>query len=196
MYLIFKRIFDILVALLMLPVIIIIVVIIVPFVFLDDKGPLFYNAPRVGKNYKIFKMYKLRTMKVDAPDLRNSDGSTFNSENDPRVTKIGKFLRKTSLDEFPQFINVLKGDMSLVGPRPILPVKEYSEFKEELEKSMKIRPGITGYNQAYFRNSITRKEKYKNDAFYADKMNLILDLKIIYKTFCTVILRKNINTNN
>lgn len=101
---------------------------------IEDRGPIFYFGKRLGKNGRIFKMYKLRSMKVNAPDLRNSDGSTYNSDDDPRLTKMGKILRKTSLDELPQIINVLKGDMSFVGPRPDLP--EHINFYEgdELKK--------------------------------------------------------------
>jgi len=107
----FKRVFDLLLALIALPFWLILLIIIAPLIYFDDKGPIFYNAPRLGKNGVIFKMYKFRTMKVNSPDLRNEDGSTYNSENDPRLTRIGRLLRKTSLDETPQIINVLKGDM-------------------------------------------------------------------------------------
>lgn len=93
----------------------------VPLIWLTDRGPTFYNAQRVGLNGKIFKMFKFRSMKVNAPDIRNTDGSTFNSSDDPRVTRIGRFIRKTSIDEIPQILNVLIGDMSFVGPRPVLP---------------------------------------------------------------------------
>ena len=107
----FKRILDLALAIIALPIWFIILIVIGPLIYFEDKGPIFYNAPRLGKNGKIFKMYKFRTMKVNSPDLRNEDGSTYNSENDPRLTRIGRLLRKTSLDETPQIINVLKGDM-------------------------------------------------------------------------------------
>lgn len=191
----FKRVFDIIGALIAIPFVLITVLIFGPIIFFNDFGPIFYNASRVGKNYKIFKMYKFRTMKVNAPDIRNLDGSTFNSDSDSRVTSIGRFLRRTSIDELPQFFNVLKGDMSLIGPRPILPAKDYSEMIDYLQKSIKLRPGITGFNQAYFRNSITRLEKYKNDAYYAEKISFLLDVKIIIQTIRSVLLHKNINTN-
>lgn len=191
----FKRLIDFLVALVALPFVLLVIVCVAPFIYLTDRGPVFYNAKRVGKNFREFKMFKLRSMKVNAPDIRNSDGSTYNSANDPRVTPIGRFLRKTSIDELPQFFNVLIGDMSLVGPRPILPSNDYSEMARYLKKSMMLRPGITGYNQAYFRNSVSRLEKYKNDAYYADKVSFVFDMKILVRTVLTVVKHKNINTN-
>ena len=191
----FKRVIDIIIGLIALPFVLLVIIIFGPIIYFTDRGPIFYNANRVGLNMKLFKMYKLRSMKVNAPDLRNEDGSTFNSDNDPRVTSVGLFLRKTSLDEFPQFINVLKGDMSIIGPRPILPKDDYSEMEEYLIKMKKVRPGITGYNQAYFRNSISRLDKYKNDAYYAENLSFIMDTKIFINTIRTILLSKNINTN-
>lgn len=137
-------------------------------------------------------------MKVNAPDIRNADGSTFNGDNDPRVTKIGRIMRKTSLDELPQFLNVLFGDMSLIGPRPTISDKKlnFNEIDNIKKKHYLVRPGITGYSQAYYRNSISQEEKYLNDAFYADHISFILDLKIIVKTIYSVLLHKNIYVKN
>ena len=191
----FKRVIDIIGALVLLPFVLVVILIFAPIIWWTDKGPVFYNAKRVGKNFRIFKMFKLRSMYVNAPDIRNSDGSTFNSDKDPRVTPIGHFLRTTSLDEFPQFLNVLTGEMSLIGPRPILPKDDYSEMQVYLDDMMKIRPGVTGYNQAYFRNSISRLEKYQNDAYYARNVSFLMDFRIILKTISSVIMRQNINTN-
>lgn len=191
----FKRFFDIVAGILALPFVVLSILLVAPFIYLCDKGPIFYNGVRVGKDYRLFKMYKFRTMYVNAPDLRNADGSTFNSEADPRVTPVGRFLRKTSLDEVPQFLNVLLGDMSLIGPRPILPKDDYSEMKEYLKDMMRFRPGVTGYNQAYYRNSVDRLQKYKNDAFYCQNVSFRMDFTILMNTFKTVLLRKNINTN-
>ena len=117
----FKRLFDLIIALFALPFVLLLILIMVPLIWLTDRGPTFYNAQRVGLNGKIFKMFKFRSMKVNAPDIRNTDGSTFNSSDDPRVTRIGRFIRKTSIDVIPQILNVLIGDMSFVGPRPVLP---------------------------------------------------------------------------
>lgn len=190
----FKRVLDIVLSLILLPCILIACIIIAPIIFIEDKGPIFYNGKRLGKNGKVFKMYKFRSMIVDAPDIRNKDGSTFNSEKDPRLTKIGKFLRKTSIDELPQIVNVLKGDMSFVGPRPhiITNYKGYNTLTKEKQQRLKIRPGITGYSQAYYRNSITSDEKIKNDIYYVNNVSLLLDIKIIIKTFVSVINRDNI----
>lgn len=190
----FKRLFDFLIALCFMPFIILLMLIMAPIIYFTDKGPIFYNANRAGKNGKTFKMYKLRSMYVNSPDLRNADGSTFNSDNDPRVTKIGRFMRKTSLDEIPQLLNVLLGDMSFVGPRPTLATVKYEEYDEVRRKRSSIRPGITGYAQAYYRNSIGQDEKFKYDCYYVDHISLWLDLKILYETFISVIKHKNINT--
>lgn len=190
-----KRIIDLILAIIALPFIILLVAIFAPIIYLHDRGAVFYSSPRVGKGFKEFKMYKLRSMKVNAPDLRNPDGSTFNSDNDPRVTSVGRFLRKTSIDELPQIFNVLIGDMSFIGPRPILPGYDIERFTPEMHKRMTVRPGITGYTQAYFRNSVSRAEKYIHDAYYVDHESFLFDLRIVSKTITTVIFRKNINTN-
>jgi lipopolysaccharide/colanic/teichoic acid biosynthesis glycosyltransferase len=188
----FKRVLDIIGAVVALPFVVVVVAIFGPIIYFTDRGPIFYNAPRAGKDFKVFKMLKLRSMRVNAPDLRNADGSTFNSDDDPRVTRIGHFLRKTSLDEFPQFINVLIGDMSFIGPRPVLTTKPYSEYGDALKKRLLVRPGITGYSQAYYRNSISQDEKYHYDCEYVDKLSFWIDVKIILKTIGSVLGHKNI----
>lgn len=191
-----KRFLDILGSLLLLPFVLIVIIFVAPLIWLCDKGPVFYNATRAGKDYKPFRMFKLRSMYVDSPDLRNPDGSTFNSDNDPRVTPVGRFLRKTSLDEFPQFLNVLLGDMSFIGPRPKLYIEGRLDYEteESIVKSFSVKPGITGFAQAYFRNSITQDEKFRWDAYYADNISFCLDVKILWQTILSVIGRKNINT--
>lgn len=189
-----KRLIDIILGICALPFVILVVIVFGPIIYFTDKGPIFYNADRLGKDGKTYKMYKLRSMKVNAPDIRNADGSTFNGDDDPRVTKVGRFMRKTSLDEFPQFLNVLVGDMSIIGPRPTVSKKEINvtEMDEIKRKHYSVRPGITGYSQAYYRNSISQEEKYINDAFYADNVSLILDVKIFIKTIMSVLKRENI----
>ena len=191
-----KRVIDIIGALILLPFVLFEIIILAPIIWLTDKGPVFYNANRAGKDYKPFKMFKLRSMYVNSPDLKNPDGSTFNSDNDPRVTPIGRILRKTSLDEFPQFLNILTGDMSFVGPRPKLfhAEKTLDGFEGDKRKSYTVKPGVTGYAQAYFRNSITQDEKFHWDAYYADNVSFWMDVKIIWQTVISVIARKNINT--
>lgn len=193
----FKRIIDIIGALILLPFVLLEIIILAPIIWLTDKGPVFYNANRAGKGYKPFKMFKLRSMYVNSPDLKNADGSTFNSDNDPRVTPIGRIMRKTSLDEFPQFLNILLGDMSFVGPRPKLYREgrlEEDDVTEDMKKSFEVKPGVTGYAQAYYRNSITQDEKFHWDAYYADHISFWMDVKIIWQTIVSVIARKNINT--
>lgn len=192
----FKRLFDIIGSLIILPFVLLEIIFLAPIIWLTDRGPVFYNAPRIGRKRKIYKMFKLRSMYVNSPDIKNPDGSTFNSDNDPRVTPIGRIMRKTSLDEFPQFLNVLIGDMSFVGPRPRLPKnnKTWDELDDFNKKVYGIRPGVTGYAQAYYRNSITQDEKFKLDAYYADNISLWMDVKILFQTFWSVIARKNINT--
>lgn len=191
-YLFFKRLFDIILSLIALPFVLLVIIIFAPIIYITDKGPIFYNAERLGHKGKIFKMYKLRSMKVNAPDIRNADGSTYNGADDPRVTKVGRFMRKTSIDEFPQFLNVLKGDMSLIGPRPTLATKSYDELTDDQKKRYFVRPGITGYSQAYYRNSATADQKLEHDIYYVENISLWLDVKILFKTIFSVLKRENI----
>lgn len=189
-----KRIIDIIICILILPFLLTILIPIAIIIKLEDGGPIFYTSKRLGINFKEFGMFKIRSMKVNAPDLRNEDGSTYNSKEDIRVTKIGKFLRETSLDELPQIFNVLLGDMSLVGPRAG-DVESKDTYKEDEKDKLLIRPGITGYTQAYYRNNLGVREKRLYDAYYAHNVNFKMDIKIILKTISTVLRQKNIYTN-
>lgn len=186
-----KRVFDFLIGLIVLPFVALITIIIAPFIYFCDKGPIFYNASRLGKDGKPFKMYKFRSMMVNAPDIRNQDGSTYNGYDDPRVTKIGRFMRKTSIDELPQFWNVLFGDMSLIGPRPD-PLDDMKIYTEYQKKKLAVRPGITGYNQAYYRNSVEQNEKFEHDVYYAEHISFSLDVKIFFKTVVTVLSHNSV----
>lgn len=192
-----KRILDIVFALLVLPLVFFIGLFIGLAIYIEDKGSIFYKARRRGMNGEIFEMLKFRSMKVNAPDLRNKDNSTFNSEEDPRVTKVGRIIRKTSIDELPQVFNIIKGDMSWIGPRATIPIEghTWSDLNNIQKKRLSIRPGLTGYTAALYRNSISKEEKRKFDCFYVDNMNFILDIKIILWTIRTVFLRKNLYTN-
>lgn len=190
-----KRVFDLIVAVLALPFLLTILVILGPIIYFQDKGSIFYNASRLGKNGKVFKMYKLRSMKLNAPDFRNEDGSTFNAEDDPRLTKIGRFIRKTSLDETPQLLNIIKGDMSIIGPRPDLP-EHRQLYKGNEDRKLEIRPGVTGYNQAYYRNTVPWKERIQNDIFYIDSLSFFLDVKIFFKTVVSVLKREDVYVND
>lgn len=188
----FKRLFDFLVGLVALPFVLIAIIIMSPIIYINDPGPVFYNAVRRGKNGKSFKMYKFRSMYVNSPNLKNADGSTYNADDDPRVTKVGKIMRKASIDEIPQFLNVLKGDMSLVGPRPTLALKPFEETDPAIRARFTVRPGVTGYAQAYYRNSITQQDKFKYDCYYAENVTFLMDVKILFKTAMSVLKRENI----
>ncbi len=187
-----KRLLDILISLMALPFVGLVILVMAPFIYLEDKGPVFYNATRRGKDGKEFKMFKLRSMYVNSPNLKNADGSTFNSENDARVTRVGRFMRKTSVDELPQILNVLIGDMSFIGPRPTLVTTPYDQLPEISKRRLGARPGITGYAQAYYRNAIGQQEKFQCDCYYVENLSFLLDVKIILKTVAVVLLRKNI----
>lgn len=186
-----KRSFDIIFSILLLPFCLPIIFIISCLVKVEDGGQIFYSAQRLGKDGITFKMFKFRSMMMNAPDIRNQDGSTFNSSDDPRVTKIGRILRKTSLDELPQIFNVLIGDMSFIGPRPDLPEQRvYYEAGEE--KRLAVLPGISGYNQSYFRNSISWKQRIENDIYYVENLTFIFDVKILFKTIHSILFQKGI----
>ena len=189
-----KRAVDIIMCLLALPFVLVILIPVAIAIKIEDRGPVFYRSGRLGVGFKEFGMLKFRSMKVNAPDLRNDDGSTFNSEKDPRVTKVGHFLRETSIDEIPQVFNILKGDMSIIGPRPG-DVESKDKYENDEKDKLLIRPGITGYTQAYYRNNLGVREKRLYDAWYAHNVSLLLDIKIFFKSIETVLKRENIYTN-
>lgn len=190
-----KRFLDFMIAFIALPFVLFIILVVSPFILLEDGFPVFYNANRIGQYGRLFKMYKFRSMKKNAPDIRLADGSTYNGENDPRVTKIGKILRKTSIDEIPQLLNMLKGDMSLIGPRPD-PPDWLEKYPEDVKVFLNVKPGITGYSQAYYRNSADGEEKMKNDVFYAKHCSFALDVKIFFKTIAVVLKQENTYKNS
>ncbi len=193
--LVIKRIIDIILCLIILPLVLLVTIPIAVIIKVEDGGPVFYKSRRLGTGFKEFNMLKFRSMRVNAPDLRNADGSTFNSKNDPRVTRIGRFIRETSLDELPQFFNVLFGDMSLVGPRAG-DVESKDTYEEDEKDKLLVRPGITGYTQAYYRNNLGVREKRLYDAWYAHNVSMWLDIKILFKTVLTVLKRENVYTND
>jgi len=162
----------------------------------EDKGPLFYEQLRYGKNGKVFRLYKFRSMCIGADkklkeylenneEARKEFEKTHKLQNDPRITKIGNFLRKTSLDELPQMINILRGDMSFVGPRPVVE-KEVEDYGKNKEKFLSVKPGLTGYWQVNGRSNTTYEERMKMELYYVDNCSLWLDIKIFFKTFITV----------
>lgn len=186
-----KRIFDIIIGILALPFFLLALIIFGPIIKGTDKGPIFYNAKRIGKDGKPYIMYKFRSMYVNAPDIRLADGSTYNGEDDPRVTKIGRLMRATSIDELPQVLNMINGTMSLIGPRPD-PPDWLDKYPEEIKVFLSVRPGLTGYNQAFFRNSADSEQKMINDAYYAEHISFLFDIKIFFKTIIVVLEHKNI----
>lgn len=160
---------------------------------LDSKGPVIFRQTRVGKDGKTFTFYKFRSMYIDADarlaeleKLNETSGATFKMKNDPRVTKVGRFIRRTSLDELPQFFNVLFGQMSLVGPRPGLP-REVARYDEWHYRRLEVTPGLTGLWQVSGRSSTTFEEMVKLDIYYAEHWSLALDIKILFKTIKTVV---------
>ena len=195
MYKVVKRIIDIIIGILALPIVGIVYIIVGILIKIEDGGPIIYRAKRIGKDSKIFDMFKFRSMIVDAPNWNNPDGSTYNASDDERVTKIGRIIRKTSIDELPQFVNIIKGEMSFIGPRASGASALQTYLPDELPK-MKVRPGLTGYTQAYFRNNLSVRDKRLKDAWYAENVSFILDIKILLRTFITLFRRENIYTNN
>jgi len=155
---------------------------------LDSPGPVFFRQERVGKDGRVFKIFKFRTMVVNA---ENIGAGVFVEKEDPRITKVGKFLRNTSLDELPQLINVLRGEMSLVGPRPTLPY-QVERYDERQRRRLLMRPGITGWAQVNGRNSLTWPEKIELDLWYIENWSLWLDLKILWKTFFTMFKKEDL----
>ena len=156
---------------------------------MHDGGPIFFKQVRVGRHGRLFKLLKFRTMVINAEelqkdimDLNEQDGPVFKIKNDPRITKVGKFLRKTSLDELPQFINVLLGDMSIVGPRPPIP-SEVKQYKRSITRRLSINPGTTCIWQVSGRNNISFDKWMEMDMEYIDNWSLTLDFIIILKTF-------------
>lgn len=186
-----KRAFDIAFSIIALPLVLLALAVLAPAIHREDKGPVFYNAPRVGKDGRPFIMYKLRSMRVNAPDLLMDDGSTYNGADDPRMTRVGTFMRKTSLDELPQVLNVLKGDMSLIGPRPDLQ-REVDLYQGDEGRKLEVKPGITGYAAVYGRNSLPWHERLALDVHYVDHVSFLLDARIFFRTFAVVLGQEGI----
>ena len=189
-----KRIMDIVFSLIALPLVALVGIPVAAAIKLEDGGPVFYRSPRIGKAFRLFDMLKFRSMKVNAPNILNPDGSTFNSREDDRVTKVGRLIRETSIDELPQILNVLIGDMSIIGPRAG-DTDGIDTYTEEEKDKMLVRPGITGYSQAYYRNGLGVGEKRMYDAWYAHNVSFPLDIRIFFKTIGTVLRHDNIYTN-
>ena len=184
-----KRFLDVFFSALMLLILWPLFLVVVLIVKVDSKGPAFFVQDRLTLNGQVFKMLKFRTMIVNA---ENQGTGAYSFGNDPRITKVGIFLRKFSLDELPQLVNVFKGDMSFVGPRPILtyhPCK-YEEYTEEEKSVFTVRPGITGWAQVNGRNTVDWVQRFEFNIWYVDHISFLLDLKIVTKTFAQVFSAK------
>lgn len=196
-YLHIKRFFDIVISTIGLIVLSPVFLILAIIVKVDSKGPIFFAHTRIGKNGKKFKMYKFRTMYENAQDMINDFTpeqmkewkENFKLQDDPRITKVGKFLRKTSLDELPQIVNIIKGDLSIIGPRPVIE-EELEKYGENKEKFLSITPGLTGYWQANGRSSTTYEQRMEMELYYIDNISPKLDVKIFFKTIESVIKKE------
>ncbi|MGA3226189.1 MAG: sugar transferase [Acidobacteriaceae bacterium] len=159
---------------------------------LSSGGPVLFKQERIGRQGRMFQIIKFRSMVRHAPDLRHPDGSTYSADRDLRVTRLGRFLRRTSLDELPQLWNVVRGEMSLVGPRPEL-AEGILTYRPNDFKRLQVRPGMTGWAVVHGRNEVPISVRRDLDAWYADHAGFVLDLKILCKTIATVVERKGIN---
>lgn len=183
----FKRPVDIVCALAALIVFGWLYIIVAVLVRINLGSPVLFRQPRPGKDERIFNLYKFRTM----TDERDENGELLPDE--VRLTRFGKFLRATSLDELPEAINILKGDMSVVGPRPLL-VRYLERYNSQQRRRQEVRPGLTGYAQAYGRNALTWQEKFEKDVYYVDNISLWFDIKIICKTVAVALKREGISS--
>jgi exopolysaccharide biosynthesis polyprenyl glycosylphosphotransferase len=188
-YCFFKRMMDIICSLIGLIALVPIFLIVAVAIKIESKGPIVFIQKRVGKDGKTFGIYKFRSMVVNAEELKDKlsdkneiSGPMFKMKEDPRVTKVGKFIRKTSIDELPQLINVLRGEMSLVGPRPSLP-DEVMKFENWMMQRLSVKPGLTCYWQVSGRNDIGFREWMRLDIKYVEERSLLVDIQLIFKTF-------------
>lgn len=180
--------FDFSLALVLMVLLAPVFILLILLLYIFNRGKVFFFQDRPGKNEKVFRIVKFKTM----TDEKDEQGNLLPDE--LRLTKMGKFVRKTSLDELPQLLNVLKGDMSFIGPRPLL-VSYLPLYNEEQKRRHLIKPGITGWAQVNGRNTITWKQKFIYDVYYVDHLSLALDLKIFWMTIKKVLKREGINTD-
>ena len=198
LYRFIKRTFDIIISLLSLILLSPLFLIIVVLIRLDSKGKAFYKHKRIGKNGEIIYLYKFRSMYSDSkerleellkdPKIKKEWEENYKLDNDPRITKVGSFLRKSSLDELPQLLNILIGNMSIVGPRPVIE-KEIEKYGANKDKLLSVTPGLTGWWACNGRSCTSYEDRMKLELFYVINRSLILDIKIIIKTFISVIKR-------
>lgn len=196
-YIYIKRILDILLGTIGLIILLPIFVVIGIFIKIDSKGPVFFLHKRIGKNGKEFKMYKFRTMHENAEDMIKNFTEeqmkewkeNYKLANDPRITKVGDFLRRTSLDELPQIINIVKGDLSIIGPRPVIK-EELEKYGENKEKFLSVKPGLTGYWASSGRSETSYRKRMKMELYYVDNISFQFDMKIFFRTVISVIKKE------
>lgn len=192
-----KRFMDVILATIALVVLSPIFLIIAIAIKIESKGPVFFKHTRIGKNGKIIKLYKFRSMVINAEELIKSFTpeqmqeykENYKLTNDPRITKIGKFLRKTSLDELPQLLNIIKGELSIIGPRPVV-TDELEKYGANTKKFLSVTPGLTGYWAANGRSCTTYEQRMQMELYYIDNLSLKMDIKVFFKTIEAVIKRE------
>ena len=189
-YTVFKRFMDIVLSIIGLIIISPILLIVSLAIKIDSKGPVIFKQERIGKDGKVFKIYKFRSMVVGAEKMGTG---VYSKKGDNRVTRVGKFIRITSIDELPQLVNILKGEMSFIGPRPVLTYHpwKYEEYTPEQLKRFEVRPGVTGLAQIHGRKQVEWEKRIKYDVEYVEKLSLWLDIKIFFITIYKVLLMKD-----
>lgn len=194
MYKIVKRVCDVVISLVGLIILSPVFLVVSLLIKLDSPGTILFKQKRIGRNGDVFEIYKFRSMTIGAEQVGSGQ---YSYVGDPRVTRVGKVIRATSIDEFPQFVNILKGEMSLIGPRPVLTYhpKTIEEYSEEEKVRFEVRPGVTGWAQIHGRKTVNWSNRFKLDRYYVENLSFLIDLKIFLITIRNVILMKdNINT--
>ena len=196
-YIKIKRVIDVILASIALILLSPLFAIIAIAIKIDSKGPVFFAHKRIGKNGKIIKLYKFRSMVINAEELIKSFTpeqmreykENYKLTNDPRITKVGKFLRKTSLDELPQLINIINGDLSIIGPRPVV-ADELEKYGVNKDKFLSVTPGLTGYWAANGRSNTTYEQRMEMELYYIDNLSLKMDIKVFFKTILSVVKKE------
>lgn len=196
-YIKIKRVIDVILASVVLILLSPLFAIIAIAIKIDSKGPVFFAHKRIGKNGKIIKLYKFRSMVINAEELIKSFTpeqmreykENYKLTNDPRITKVGKFLRKTSLDELPQLINIINGDLSIIGPRPVV-ADELEKYGVNKDKFLSVTPGLTGYWAANGRSNTTYEQRMEMELYYIDNLSLKMDIKVFFKTILSVLKKE------
>lgn len=195
MYLAIKRILDVIISLIGLIVLSLFLVLVAITIKLESEGPVVFKQKRLGKNGKVFEIYKFRTMVVGA---EHTGSGVYSTKDDPRVSRVGKILRKLSIDELPQFLNIIKGDMSLIGPRPPLTYHPWplEDYTDEQKKRFSVRPGVTGWAQINGRKELSWERRIEYDVEYVENISFLFDLKIFFKTIIKILtMEGNLNVS-